>query len=239
MTRHIPDLLLERYVLSELPASTTREVEHEIGVSPVVSERVEALLRSDEEIRQQYPSARFLRPVARRRSRRAQVLAGALAAAVVALLAVIPSLPVFDGTRIKGAGTAGPGLSVFRRTPGGSERLADGAIGRAGDLLRVGYASAGRSYGVIVSIDGRGAVTLHLPPAGDHAAALGQAPITLLDTAYELDEAPRFERFYFITGARPFDVTPVVAATRGAPDSLRLPAGLEQVTFTVQKEVRK
>jgi hypothetical protein len=95
------------------------------------------------------------------------VLAGALATAVLALVVAIPRLTVTpDDTRIKGTVDGRPALAVYRRTPAGSERLADGDVARAGDLLRVGYASGGRAYGVILSIDGTGAVTLHLPPSG-------------------------------------------------------------------------
>ena len=242
MTRPIPDLLLERYLLKELPLPAAEAVEREIAGNPAARARLDALARSDEEIRRAYAPARFVRDVVvRRPSRRGWVLAGALATAVVAMLAVMPDLPT-GSDRLKGVVGGRPALAVYRWTAQGSERLADGDVARAGDLLRIGYASAGRAYGVILSIDGRGAVTLHLPPSGDAAAALGQAEITLLDSAYELDEAPRIERFYFVTGARPFKVAPVVDAARhssGAPDVLPLPAGLEQVTFAVQKEVRK
>jgi hypothetical protein len=154
----------------------------------------------------------------------------------------IPRLTVVpDETRIKGV-TGRPTLAVYRRTSAGSERLADGDVARPGDLLRVGYTSAGRAYGLILSIDATGAVTLHLPPSGAVAAALEPGGITLLDSAYELDAAPRIERFYFVTGSGRFDVAPVLDAARrahGVPDALPLPPGLEQVTFTVQKEVRQ
>jgi hypothetical protein len=151
----------------------------------------------------------------------------------------VPRLTVpTDGTRIKGAAS----LAVYRRTPAGSERLADGDLARPGDLLRIGYSAGGSAYGVILSIDGTGAVTLHLPPSGDHAAMLASGGMTLLDSAYELDAAPRIERFYLVTGSRPFDVAPVIAAARrahGAPPALPLPPGLAQVSFAVQKEARK
>src|SRR5204862_2561636 len=144
------------------------------------------------------------------RSARAMVVAGALAIAVLALIVAIPRTTVSDivwgeDTRIKG-GAGRPALAVYRRTASGSERLADGDLARAGDQLRIGYASAGRAYGIILSIDGTGAVTMHLPPSGGAAASLASGGIALLDSSYELDEAPRIERFYFVVGARPFQV---------------------------------
>ena len=244
MTRPIPELLLERFRLNELPAATFAAVAREAAADPVVRARLDLLVRSDDEIRDRYEGMLVRRVPPRRRRMRGLVLAGALAAAVVALITtipntIVPAAPDSD-TRIKG-GAARPALTVYRRTSTGSERLADGDVAHAGDLLRLGYASAGRAYGVILSIDGRGAVTLHLPPSGDVAASLAPGGV-LLDSAYELDEAPRIERFYFVTSARPFPVAPVLDAARhagGAPAVLALPAGLEQATFAVQKEVRR
>jgi hypothetical protein len=90
-------------------------------------------------------------------------------------------------------------------------------------------------------------VTLHLPPAGDRAVPLAAGKTILLDAAYELDDAPRVERFYFVTGTEPFSATPVLNAARRAaaqgagsvPAALPLPTGLDQVTFAIQKEERK
>ena len=147
-----------------------------------------------------------------------------------------------DGDRIKGLL---PGLAVYRKTAEGSETLADGAVAHTGDLIRIGYHAAGRPYGVILSIDGRGGVTLHLPPDGDRAATLDREATVLLDQAYELDDAPRWERFYFVTGDAPFATALVLDAARRAasphgqpPRELALPRGLEQSTFSLQKEER-
>jgi len=107
----------------------------------------------------------------------------------------------------------------------------------------VAYQAAGRPFGVIVSLDGRGAVTLHLPQEGEQAARLGSSGSVLLDFAYELDDAPRWERFYFVTGEANFSVTPVLEAVArlgtgnpiGAPDALALPDGLEQFIISLDK----
>ena len=45
----------------------------------------------------------------------------------------------------------------------GSEELQRGAVVRQGDEIRVGYRASGRAYGAILSIDGRGNLTQHLP----------------------------------------------------------------------------
>ena len=243
MTRSIPDVRLERYRLGELPPDVAAEVERAAAGNPTLRSRLDALDRSDEDIRARYSPDVFTRGAMRSQRRVWPLaLAGALAVVVLAVVVVLPRLPGAVSDRVKGTPGGRPSLAVYRRTPNGSERLADGDVARAGDLLRVGYAAAGRTYGVIFSIDGRGTVTLHLPASGDQSASLSGAKTVLLGRAYELDDAPRIERFYFVTSTRPFEVAPIVSAARRvgtAPERLTLPAGFEQATFAVQKEVRK
>jgi hypothetical protein len=139
-----------------------------------------------------------------------------------------------------------PSLLVYRRTAHGTETLADGAIARPGDLLRLGYAAVDRPFGAILSIDGRGRVTMHLPANGHMAAPLGRGDKTLLDTAFELDDAPRWERFYLVTAREAFAIDAIIEAARRAagrvaerpPDALDLPRGYDQAAFLLQKEVK-
>jgi hypothetical protein len=87
---------------------------------------------------------------------------------------------------------------------------------------------------------------MHLPTSGDRAVALQAGSKILLDAAYELDDAPKVERFYFITGTDAFAAAPIMDAARRAaqnpaalPAALPLPGSLEQVTFAILKEDRK
>ncbi len=246
MTRRIPDVVLERYRLNELPDASARAVEMMLAADPELRARLDALDGSDAEILRDYPQV-FVHDVPARPRRavsRYAMAAAAVAAAAIAIIAVLPRAPIAepDDARIKGGS---PALAVYRRTNSGSERLADGAVARSGDLLRLGYVSGGRGYGVILSVDGRGAVTMHLPPSGDRAVPLTPGKTVLLDNAYELDDAPRAERFYFVTADEPFPVSPIVSAAKRAaaegappPAALPLPRGLEQSTFAIQKEGR-
>jgi hypothetical protein len=258
----VSDLLLERYRLGEVDGLERERVDRLLAGDASLRLRLEQLARSDAEIDRSYPPVwraervreRLRRAGAAGASRRAParaprwlVPAGVAAAAAVVLVLAPriagpppsgPDVPqVEPGDRIKGMK---PSLQLFRRTPDGSETLADGAVVRAGDVVRVGYRAAGRGFGVIVSIDGRGAVTLHLPAGGDQAAPLESGDTVLLDRAYELDDAPRFERFYLVTAAAPFPVAPVLNAARRAaeahaPADLHLAEPLEQTTFLVWK----
>jgi hypothetical protein len=257
---HIPDIVLERYRLNELPPADAAGVAEQLGRDVRLRERLAALEQSDDLLREHIVRMQPRLAAQRRPDRpRAMMMTMWAIPAVVVIasvaIAVVARRPTpvreqASEDRVKGASGAGnnitPGLALYRRTAGGSERLADGAVARTGDLIRVGYRAAGWQYGLIVSIDGAGGVTMHLPPAGDRAVALKDGVTVLLDQAYELDEAPRWEQFYFIAGRTAFDVAPVVRAARDAastrtgspPAGLALPRGLEQASFTLQKESR-
>ena len=254
MTDHpVPDIVLERYRLNELPEDERRPLMNRLDRDQELRDRLALLERSDEEL---------CEPVERVRVslRAKQPAPGGIALAwavpAVAAMGVIalafllrPGAPVAsDDDRIKGGeGSGRPSLALYRRTPEGSEQLADGDVVRAGDLVRVGYRAAGRRFGLIVSIDGAGTVTMHLPASGDRAIALKDDPIVLLDQAYELDDAPRWEEFFFVASETVFDAAPVVEAARDAASTkaplprtdLALPAALSQASFTLQKASRR
>lgn len=257
-TRSVPDLILERYRLGELPPQEMDRVRTLVEADESLRDRLAALEESDKAIARDHPAEWLAGRIREKTSNSADGLrtrprtihplavAAALAAAAVVMVFAIPWRSVVsraDDDRIKGLN---PTLAVYRRTAQGSETLANGAPARAGDLLRLGYISAGRGYGVILSIDGRGVVTLHLPPNGTRAASLRTGGMILLDQAYELDDAPAWERFYFVTADKPFEVGPILEAARraagrnprSAPDALPIPDELQQTTFSIQKEVR-
>jgi hypothetical protein len=257
MSPEVPDLLLERYRLGELPAAEARALARRIEADGALRARLDALARSDDDLRRLIPAERLGEQVRARlgAGRRAAPLSPrgrlwpvpiALAAAAVLFAALGPRVhaPVVPSTgtdRVKGLK---PSLAVFRKTADRSEALADGDVARAGDLIRLGYRAAGRRFGVILSIDGRGHVTVHLPRLGERAAALQPGEVVLLDHAFELDDAPRWERFFFVTSENPFDLGAVVDGARQAPvgpappAALTLPAPLEQSAFSLEKEAR-
>jgi hypothetical protein len=147
--------------------------------------------------------------------------------------------PVTDDTTIKG----GPALVLHRKTATGSEALTPGAAAREGDQIRVGYRAAGHRYGAILSIDGRGSITAHLPRGGDRSATLQPAGTVFLDFAYELDSAPRWERFYFVTSDTQFELGPIRQALHdanagrtGPAGPLSLPRRFSQFVFPLTKE---
>jgi hypothetical protein len=263
----VPDVVLERYRLGELPPADAERLERGLQGDPALRLRLEMLEASDAEMeRTGVPDrlaagvrVRVARLRAEHRVQARPSLARWLVPAAVAVAAtvVVVSLPgararlglvsppwsnrAGGSDRVKGVK---PSLTLYRKTAVGTEKLDDGAVLRAGDLVRVAYQGAGRAYGVIVSIDGRGGVTLHLPASGPVSARLLPGDRVLLDRAYELDDAPRFEKFYLITGDVPFDVGPIVeAASRAAaasgpagPPPLAVGPGLDQASASFIKE---
>lgn len=240
----VPDLWLEQYALGELDAATAGAIDDQLARSPALRARLDALERSNAEFGIQVPADTMARRAlaAQGRSKWPRRTALALAAAGVVALAATPWLPTGDPTgqpvradaadaRIKGTGAA---LAVYRKTAAGSEPLRDGDAARAGDVLRVGYQSTRAGFGAIVSVDGRGAVTRHYPVDGDTAAPLHAGTLVLLDDAFELDDAPRWERFHLFASDAPFAVAAVmrtVGSAAGDP-----PPGLEHSMLSLVKE---
>jgi hypothetical protein len=242
MTERTPDWLVERLHAGDLSAdeaaAVRRRLEAEGGLS-----RLDELARDDAAFRIVHPAAPAVEEIRRRagraprRLRPLQLAIPALAAAAAAALVVLVPRPGGDGTREKGLAAH---LEVYRQAQ--PDALQSGATARAGDLLQLAYVAAGAPYGVIVSVDGRGAVTLHWPEGGGPAARLEGPGAVPLTHAYQLDDAPRFERFFIVTGDAPFDSGAVVEAAKrlaasGAAETapLALPRGLEQKAIVLRK----
>jgi hypothetical protein len=99
-------------------------------------------------------------------------------------------------------------------------------------------------YGVIFSIDGRSAVTMHYPYGQGQSSLLEAGKRTFLNEAYTLDDAPDFEIFFMVVSRRPLD-TSLILKTAGVlaqnPETaLRESAGAfkgyEVEALTIRKE---
>ena len=143
--------------------------------------------------------------------------------------------PSSDGVRNKGAQR----LIVFRE--GNDQALHAGDGVSAGDVLQLAYATAGERHGVIVSLDGAGVVTLHWPADAGNSTELGSG-VVRLDYAYELDDAPDFERFVFVASDQPLVVDDVMTAAQDVASgsdpehaTLRGPDAWHQVSVGLTK----
>jgi len=150
--------------------------------------------------------------------------------------------PQGQGAEIRLKGGA-PHLNVYMQTVAGDRLLEQGDRVSEGTTLQVGYVSGASEYGAIVSIDGRGAVTLHFPLSAVTGQSLEGEGEVLLPFAYTLDDAPDFERFFFVVSGRPFSVETVLEAAEKLAEkpetaksqSLSLPRRLEQSSILLLK----
>lgn len=186
------------------------------------------------------------------------LLAGSVALALFAVRGPGHGVPAVGSSRtteeevtFKGDVLRAPRLVVYRRKAAqasglpGSERLADGAQAAHGDVLQLAYdKSPDGLFGALLSIDGAGRVTQHLPEEGARTAApLVAVREVPLPSAYELDDAPDFERFVLVTSHEPFSIEVALDAARAlarqgksaerAP--LTLAADFHQVSVLVHK----
>jgi len=264
----ISDLLLEQYVLGELPPRLARKIEEELALDPSLKARYEAIAGSDREIMDRYPPAEMARVIRERLAARAEsearnegltsslepagrwALQLAVALPAVAVILLVLSFFLFrdrlatDQVRVKGLA---PHISAFLKISGGARDLAPGTLLERGDVIQLGYTAAEARYGVIFSIDGRGTITWHLPSGFSgsprSAPALDRQGEVLLSSAYELDDAPGFERFFFVYSDKPFDTLAVAEAARALTARLStadhadliLPPGVMQSSLLVKK----
>jgi hypothetical protein len=183
-----------------------------------VAARIERLKSQDREIRAAYPPEKVFPQRRAHSAFRFRVFparaAGALAVCAAAALLVF-FLPLFR------AQSAGQDQGIFTdRIKGGAElrvylqsdqtSLGDNTVLHEGSTVQLAYTSGESRYGVIFSIDGRQAVTLHYPYRPDGSTELIQGKRIALDEAYTLDDAPLCEIFFFVSSGSPVDVASVL-----------------------------
>lgn len=260
MAHRTPDWLLERIALGELPPEELAAARARLAAEPGGLERLARLEADDGATLAKLPPSQVGAEVARRRRVDAPRLRWLPAVALGVPVAVGLALLMFfsqrelpeesrpqqavllETTRTKGLE---PKLLIHRQTGGAPEPLADSARVSEGDVLQLSYVSGGRRHGAVLSVDGRGSVTLHAPesPTGPLELKGGTVP---LPSAYELDDAPAFERFFFVTSDEPFDVEALVESARqlareperARREPLPLPSSLSQFSLTLDKAPR-
>lgn len=251
MTDRIPDLLLERLRRGELDPAAEDALRARLG--PAEHARLEALAADDARTLTEHPPRRVAAEIRRRldvapaRRRRVPFTGPALglaltAAAAAALLWAAPPAPPVatadagpDTVRAKGDAR----LLVYRRGPGPEpELLGDGDPARAGDVVQLGVLLDAPRHVAVVSIDGRGALTVH-HPTGSTTDALPAGRL-VFDHAFAFDDAPAYERFVLVTAPAPIDLDALRRAFDALEDPrqdpLPLPADWRQSSTLIVKE---
>jgi hypothetical protein len=261
----INNLLLERYVLGELPEEDAREIEDRLASEPELAQRVREIKQSDQRILVEYPPSIFASRIeakskvpeektsliavwrGNRRMRTAVYSFGCAAALACFFIALFPAFfpnsvdySIEESILVKGD----TGLELFRQTDNGYEQLADNASVGKGDRFQLKYKAGNAAFGAIFSIDGSGSVTLHFPDKiGSSPRLVAGGDVALFD-AFELDDAPGFEKFFFVVSKSSFEVQPVLDKARELSLSgmkartvkLVLDPALSQVSLTLVKE---
>jgi hypothetical protein len=232
---------LEMYALSALPKDEARAFDLALQDDPALRERLDLLHAASEKFFAEHAAETAIARIQRRvSSARVQNLSLRLAGLTALLFAFLvpsalrtPAPPKMEATeivRLKGEAS----LLIYRQSHGRAELLGNGAVAKHGEVLQLAYHSADARFGAILSLDGRGHVTQHFPEPGQAQAAALEDKANL-PFAYELDDAPDFERFYFFTARDPFVITPLLESLEHgiAPT---LPPGIEVKIVMLRKE---
>lgn len=274
MGNNIPDWVLERFLLRELPGVKMQEIEQQLAADPGLQRQVANLQHSNAEILAKNPSESIVQEIYQRLDqehdkrniglkprrvllRRLIFATPALALAVILMIIYLPGdkdrsqislgRPGQDTTRVKG--TQGVDLSkthmlLFRKENDTVAELHSGDMAGNGDLVQLAYVAAEEKYGMIFSIDGNGVVTLHFPNTKYESTQLEREKKINLPNAYELDAAPEFERFFFVTSDSSINVGEILSQaellaqepSRAQTELLELGLVLQQSSILLVKE---
>ena len=128
-------------------------------------------------------------------------------------------------TRIKGMDAR---MEVWKKTPAGIVQLNDLDSVGEGDEIQLRYSVPEKCFGLLFSMDGNGALTLHMGN-GEKAIELAPGKMNSLPFAYKLDDAPYFEKFFFVTSPKEF------AVEEKDVDKLLKRSDVKVISFTLKK----
>lgn len=227
----VPDWKLERYLTGDLPDEEMRKIRNLEISDEVFAGRVRMFREDSRAILRKMPfetlSARLDMAPSQangRGSAGSNIIKFAVAAALVisvvtvALFSqkeIIPSVAeqgagtdvamledAGNDTRIKGMDSR---MEAWKKTDGGIAKLEDMSDAREGDEIQLRYSVPQKCYGLLFSMDGNGAITMHMGD-GDKAIALEPGKMVTLPYAYKLDNAPHFEKFFFLVSDTLFSI---------------------------------
>lgn len=244
------DIDIERYLLGELPSDRAAALEKVFDADPEAREKLRVLEAENAAILDAYPP-HLMAVQIREKAEKAEVGTGArrrvwvpvLSATVAAAAAVLAVLVLPTGTDNQGEyiGTKGdknPKLYVYRQ--GEESPLTADDKASEGDMIQLRYAPNGKTHGVIFSVDGRGTVTLHFPSNENGSTKINPKGTHSLEFSYELDDAPNFERFFFVTSDSALNVADLLDKGKawGTPttDKITYSNGVYITDFRLKKK---
>ena len=149
-----------------------------------------------------------------------------------------------DGVRYKGLE---PHINIYQQIGDGSKLVKNHTTLHEGDSLQLSYVAAGQKFGAIFSIDGNDVVTHHFPldmqSSIKSPEKLMPSGEFMMERSYQLDDAPKYEHFFFISSTSSFDLQKVIELAQNSTSSTRekttsisdLPDNLRQFVITINK----
>lgn len=266
----ISDLQYEQLLLDEL----SKKEKDDIMGRPGSSKRLEDLKLSNTEILFNHPPSRIAAEISSKmtaakisfRFLLPKFASGVAAVALIAIAVINPAPPVMKN-EIRTMGSEQPQTFTPQITNAEQEdsltyfdsprleitrmekkvslnQLHQGDILAENDEIMLKYSAKGRKYGMIFSIDGTGFVSLHYPSTAEDEPILNNSAGSPLDYALQIDNAPSFEKFYFVTSIDLFEPDTILNIARLSAEyparvletTLNLPSGFEQQSVTFYKE---
>jgi len=220
----ISNFLLERYNIGEVTNKEKIKIEKALAEDAALAASLSELKKANSNFYQQFLKEKFFPADARRikmysfHSVSKPVLG--LCAAAMLLLVAFPVFLLKDSflpqpdERIKGASVSNNSIElnvfVMGDTAGEAVKLENKAMIHEGNVIQLAYYinknDTKDKYGTIFSIDGRNHVTLHYPYNQRQDTVLITGKDIPLDEAFKLDDAPKYEIFFFVAGDSPLNV---------------------------------
>lgn len=252
----IPDWKLEKYLTGDLPAEEMHEIRKMEATDEIFANRVKMLREDNAAILKKLPFEKLSEKIAMMPGRsnagagntvRVNFKLVKLAAAAVLVLAVV-TVALFsqrslseqntqlmevamadvsgdDGLRIKGLSAR---MEVWKKTGDSAVQMENLGEAREGDEIQLRYAVAEKCFGLLFSMDGNGTITMHMGHE-NRAVELEPGKMTTLPFAYKLDNAPKFEKFFFLTSKDEFELN------AGDIDASLKQEGVKAVSLTLRK----
>lgn len=128
-------------------------------------------------------------------------------------------------TRIKGLDAR---MEVWKKIGDSAVQMSNLDEAREGDEIQLRYSVPEKCFGLLFSMDGNGTLTMHMAE-GNKAIALEPGKMTTLPFAYKLDNAPKFEKFFFLTSRDAFELN------ASDVDAVLKRSGINKVSLSVRK----
>lgn len=217
----LPQITLERLALDELSPFQRAKAINNLMNEDGGEERLKELKRSNDSILKDYPpeiiAAKINEKIISKPKEYIETktfsmrpivsILSSVAVLIIGITISLRFLPVRSGDiisyqtssdiRMKGESR----IFIYKKDGAEALSLKDGDFVREGDILQLSYITD-KPYVLIFSIDGRQTVTLH---STSEDASIGEK--TTLESAYQLDNAPKYEKFFLIASDSPISVS--------------------------------